>query len=153
MKPTAWERCEFPPTNSGERRHSGPWSISVLARPDPPGDDWCLCHPQKGGSPGKPRWRAPGRGQEGPDYQGLRRDPAGQHDDMFPLHVWMTGSGTQFNMNVNEVIANRGSQLAGSRWAAKSRSIPTTMSTCPNPPTTPFLPPCISPRPWAWFTP
>src|SRR6201993_1637633 len=28
-------------------------------------------------------------------------------DDMFPLHVWMTGSGTQYNMNVNEVIANR----------------------------------------------
>jgi fumarate hydratase, class II len=26
---------------------------------------------------------------------------AGQHHDMFPLHVWMTGSGTQFNMNVN----------------------------------------------------
>src|SRR4029077_11618089 len=32
---------------------------------------------------------------------------AGQHLDMFPLHVWMTGSGTQFNMNVNEVISNR----------------------------------------------
>ena len=32
---------------------------------------------------------------------------AGQHQDQFPLHVWMTGSGTQFNMNVNEVIANR----------------------------------------------
>jgi fumarate hydratase class II len=32
---------------------------------------------------------------------------------MFPLHVWMTGSGTQFNMNVNEVISNRASQLAG----------------------------------------
>src|ERR1700751_1813676 len=30
---------------------------------------------------------------------------AGQHHDMFPLHVWMTGSGTQFNMNVNEVIS------------------------------------------------
>src|SRR5258708_35586474 len=28
-----------------------------------------------------------------------------QHHDMFPLHVWMTGSGTQFNMNVNEVIS------------------------------------------------
>ena len=27
----------------------------------------------------------------------------GQHHDMFPLHVWMTGSGTQFNMNMNEV--------------------------------------------------
>src|SRR3984885_12395673 len=38
---------------------------------------------------------------------------AGQHHDMFPLHVWMTGSGTQFNMNVNEVISNRCSQLAG----------------------------------------
>jgi fumarate hydratase, class II len=38
---------------------------------------------------------------------------AGQHQDMFPLHVWMTGSGTQFNMNVNEVISNRCSQLAG----------------------------------------
>src|SRR5215510_10552002 len=31
---------------------------------------------------------------------------AGQLRDMFPLHVWMTGSGTQFNMNVNEVISN-----------------------------------------------
>src|SRR5712672_975551 len=37
----------------------------------------------------------------------------GQHHDMFPLHVWMTGSGTQFNMNVNEVISNRCSELAG----------------------------------------
>jgi fumarate hydratase class II len=37
----------------------------------------------------------------------------GQHFDQFPLHVWMTGSGTQFNMNVNEVIANRCSQIAG----------------------------------------
>jgi fumarate hydratase class II len=38
---------------------------------------------------------------------------AGKHADMFPLHVWMTGSGTQFNMNVNEVISNRCCQLAG----------------------------------------
>jgi fumarate hydratase class II len=38
---------------------------------------------------------------------------AGGHADMFPLHVWMTGSGTQFNMNVNEVISNRCCQLAG----------------------------------------
>ena len=44
---------------------------------------------------------------------------AGQHDDMFPLHVWMTGSGTQFNMNVNEVIANRCSQLAGKPLGSK----------------------------------
>jgi len=38
---------------------------------------------------------------------------AGQHLEQFPLHVWMTGSGTQFNMNVNEVIANRCAQIAG----------------------------------------
>src|SRR6201998_2989809 len=38
---------------------------------------------------------------------------AWKHHDMFPLHVWMTGSGTQCNMNVNEVISNRCSQLAG----------------------------------------
>ena len=36
----------------------------------------------------------------------------GKLNDHFPLHVWMTGSGTQFNMNVNEVIANRSSQIA-----------------------------------------
>src|SRR6195256_2581234 len=45
---------------------------------------------------------------------------AGQHRDMFPLHVWMTGSGTQFNMNVNEVISNRCSQLAGTPLGSKA---------------------------------
>lgn len=45
---------------------------------------------------------------------------AGAHHDMFPLHVWMTGSGTQFNMNVNEVISNRCCQLAGTPLGCKS---------------------------------
>ncbi len=45
---------------------------------------------------------------------------AGKHHDMFPLHVWMTGSGTQFNMNVNEVISNRCCQLAGSALGSKA---------------------------------
>jgi fumarate hydratase class II len=45
---------------------------------------------------------------------------AGQHEDMFPLHVWMTGSGTQFNMNVNEVISNRCCQLAGMPLGSKT---------------------------------
>jgi len=44
----------------------------------------------------------------------------GQHRDQFPLHVWMTGSGTQFNMNVNEVISNRCCQLAGTKLGAKA---------------------------------
>ena len=38
---------------------------------------------------------------------------AGQHPDEFPLVVWQTGSGTQTNMNVNEVLANRASELLG----------------------------------------
>lgn len=37
----------------------------------------------------------------------------GRHDDQFPLVVWQTGSGTQSNMNVNEVIAGRANELAG----------------------------------------
>lgn len=38
---------------------------------------------------------------------------AGKHDDHFPLRIWQTGSGTQTNMNANEVIANRAIELAG----------------------------------------
>ncbi|OAB78936.1 class II fumarate hydratase [Cochleicola gelatinilyticus] len=37
----------------------------------------------------------------------------GMHDNQFPLVIWQTGSGTQSNMNVNEVVANRAHQLAG----------------------------------------
>jgi fumarate hydratase class II len=44
----------------------------------------------------------------------------GQLHDMFPLHVWMTGSGTQFNMNVNEVISNRCCQVAGTPLGSKT---------------------------------
>lgn len=40
---------------------------------------------------------------------------AGELDEHFPLVVWQTGSGTQSNMNVNEVIANRGNEIAGKR--------------------------------------
>ena len=40
---------------------------------------------------------------------------AGKLDDNFPLSVWQTGSGTQSNMNVNEVIAGRGNAIAGEK--------------------------------------
>ncbi|BBT16410.1 fumarate hydratase class II 2 [Metapseudomonas otitidis] len=45
---------------------------------------------------------------------------AHQHDDQFPLVVWQTGSGTQSNMNVNEVIAGRANELAGGPRGGKS---------------------------------
>jgi fumarate hydratase, class II len=74
------------------------------------------------------------RGAASANYEGKRLDQkrhdlivqvcdeilSGQHHDMFPLHVWMTGSGTQFNMNVNEVISNRCCQIAGTPLGSKT---------------------------------
>jgi fumarate hydratase class II len=45
---------------------------------------------------------------------------SGEHLDMFPLHVWMTGSGTHFNMNMNEVISNRCCQIVGTPLGSKT---------------------------------
>ncbi|EDP95055.1 class II fumarate hydratase [Kordia algicida OT-1] len=47
----------------------------------------------------------------------------GKHDDQFPLVIWQTGSGTQSNMNVNEVIANRAHQLAGKKIGEGEKTI------------------------------
>lgn len=46
---------------------------------------------------------------------------AGKLDDQFPLVVWQTGSGTQTNMNVNEVIANRAQVLNGGKLTDKEK--------------------------------
>src|SRR5690554_3100631 len=48
---------------------------------------------------------------------------AGKHDDQFPLVIWQTGSGTQSNMNVNEVVANRAHQLAGKNIGEGEKAI------------------------------
>lgn len=45
---------------------------------------------------------------------------SGQHDDHFPLRIWQTGSGTQTNMNVNEVISNRAIEMAGGKRGSKT---------------------------------
>ena len=45
---------------------------------------------------------------------------SGQLDSHFPLSVWQTGSGTQTNMNVNEVISNRAIEIAGGEMGSKS---------------------------------
>lgn len=47
----------------------------------------------------------------------------GKHDDQFPLVIWQTGSGTQSNMNTNEVIANRAHVLAGNKLGEGERTI------------------------------
>lgn len=48
---------------------------------------------------------------------------AGQHDNQFPLVIWQTGSGTQSNMNVNEVIANRAHVLAGKKLGEGDKTL------------------------------
>lgn len=48
---------------------------------------------------------------------------AGMHDDQFPLVIWQTGSGTQSNMNVNEVVANRAHVLAGGKLDDAKKTI------------------------------
>ena len=47
----------------------------------------------------------------------------GKHDDQFPLVIWQTGSGTQSNMNVNEVIANRAHEIAGKKIGEGDKTI------------------------------
>src|SRR5437660_8807208 len=44
----------------------------------------------------------------------------GKLDEHFPLRIWQTGSGTQTNMNANEVIANRAAELAGAKLGSKT---------------------------------
>ncbi|MEB8345604.1 class II fumarate hydratase [Flavobacteriaceae bacterium KMM 6898] len=47
----------------------------------------------------------------------------GKHNDQFPLVIWQTGSGTQSNMNVNEVVANRAHELAGNKIGEGEKTI------------------------------
>src|SRR5438309_3262113 len=61
-----------------------------------------------------PRWKA------GAIARAADEAIAGKLDDHFPLYVWQTGSGTQSNMNVNEVLANRAIQLLGGKIGSKS---------------------------------
>lgn len=48
----------------------------------------------------------------------------GKHKDQFPLKIWQTGSGTQTNMNMNEVIANRANEISGAPLGEKSPTHP-----------------------------
>ena len=95
--------------------------FSIGTGSDPARDDHRLCHLEEG------RRRMPTMPASGSTTehhklitQACDEILAGQHHDMFPLHVWMTGSGTQFNMNVNEVISNRCCQIAGTPLGSKT---------------------------------
>ena len=68
---------------------------------------------------------------------------AGTLDTHFPLVVWQTGSGTQSNMNANEVISNRAIELAGGVMGSKSPVHPNDHVNWASPATTRFPLPCI----------
>ena len=72
---------------------------------------------------------------------------SGSLDEHFPLYIWQTGSGTQSNMNANEVIGNRAIELAGGVLGSKTPCIPTTTSTWASRPTTRIRRPCTWPSP------
>ena len=60
------------------------------------------------------------KGEDGSHHRALPDEVIeGKLDDHFPLVVWQTGSGTQSNMNVNEVIANRAIEMAGGALGSK----------------------------------
>ena len=61
-----------------------------------------------------------GRRRAGAIIRAAREVIEGKLDDHFPLVVWQTGSGTQSNMNLNEVIANRANELLGGKLGAKA---------------------------------
>ena len=84
-----------------------------------------------------------------PIIAAAREIAAGAFDEEFPLPVWQTGSGTQTNMNANEVIANRANELLGAPRGAASRCIRTITSTAASPPTTASPRSCTSPPPRA----
>ena len=70
------------------------------------------------------------------DQQAAQEIADGARDADFPLPVWQTGSGTQTNMNANEVIANRANEILGQPLGRRSRCIRTTTSIAGSPPTT-----------------
>ena len=136
---------QVPADKLGELRPSARLNIQYRQRPDPARDDRRLCHREKGGGHCQRRGKRLGDDAYKLIVRACDEIVSGQHHDMFPLHVWMTGSGTQFNMNVNEVISNRCSQIAGTALAANRPCIPTITSTCRNRPMTRFPRRCASP--------
>ena len=94
--------------------------FAIGARHDAAAGDPRLRRPQEGRRPGQPRPRQAARTTR-PTSSSAAADEviAGKLDDHFPLRIWQTGSGTQTNMNVNEVISNRAIELAGGEMGSK----------------------------------
>ncbi len=114
-KPTRWARCRCRRTGTGAPRPSARATTSASARrPACPARSSVPSRSSRR-PPRSPTWSSACLPREKADLIGHVCDEilAGRLDDEFPLVIWQTGSGTQSNMNVNEVIANRAHVLAG----------------------------------------
>src|SRR5256886_4022826 len=79
---------------------------------------------------------------------------AGKHDGEFPLAVWQTRSGTQTNMNMNEVLANRASEIAGGKGGEERLPPPhPAPEKAPDAAKHPSPPPHLGPRPPVFHSP
>ena len=119
-KPTASVRSRSPPTATGARRPNARGRISASAR--------TACRSPIVHALGIVKLAAAETNRElglldqrraGAIIRAAREVIDGKLDDHFPLVVWQTGSGTQTNMNLNEVIANRANELLGGELGAK----------------------------------
>ena len=119
-KPTASAPSMFKPTATGERRPNAPGRISASVTTE------CRCRSFERSASSNSQSAQTNRELGLLDrrrataiVRAAREVIDGKLDDHFPLVVWQTGSGTQTNMNLNEVIANRANELLGGKLGAK----------------------------------
>ena len=116
-------RCR--PTGCGARRRRGASSTSTFpARRCR--SRWCArrCWSRRRPRSSTWRWACSTSGRAKAIVKAADEALAGRRDDQFPLVVWQTGSGTQTNMNVNEVLANRASEMLGGERGEQAPGAP-----------------------------
>ena len=114
-------------TATGERRRSGRCRTSrSAATGSRAGDPRVRRGEEGGGARRTSNWASSPKEKATSSPRRPTRSSTGKLDDHFPLVVWQTGSGTQTNMNANEVISNRAIELAGGAIGSRSRFTRTT---------------------------
>ena len=121
---TRWARSTSLPTSTTarNRRVRSSTSTSATARgraTSCPSPSSCDGDAEEGGGAGQSRSRQARRRKADLIVRAADEVIAGKLDEHFPLRVWQTGSGTQTNMNVNEVISNRAIEIAGGEMGSK----------------------------------
>ena len=111
-----WEKSRFLQTRYwGAPDPSAALKTLKSGRKDPYGDNTGICDPEKAAAMANHRLGKLDETRLSLISAVCDEILAGKLDGHFPLAVWQTGSGTQSNMNVNEVIANRGNEIAGKK--------------------------------------